>query len=426
MAEFTDSMSQDGPQHVEFDLSPADALTLDAILDSRSNPGRAHLHQDARAVRVASLLSLLDLPVPGETADQGALTDITLARIDRSSSQSSPLVQPPEEFELSEDDAEAFDALITANYDLSRVPGVLRQRATRISDLLALAGTPSPSTNQYAQAQGEDLVARTMANVPMRVRPRERLGFSVGGFRMADLVSVAAVLLIAASVVWPLLSTLRAQQHQAACGSNFASLSGAMGSYAGDYRDRFPMAAASLGGPTWWNVGAGPGQSNSANLYQLPKLQYTTLAKLACPNNAQAPRGSCTKSSNDWSDLGAVSYSYQVMFGEDRPAWHQDKPVVILADASPVTRRAARGEVIYPDQNSQNHDGRGQWALLTDGSGRWLTSPNVGGDNIWLPAALEVALQRAAERIKSGETSGTLEIHGNELPGSARDSFLGP
>lgn len=420
MAEFSDSMSFDDPRHFEPGLVPADANALDALIDCGLDAARAaKIGDSARVTKVAALMALLGTPQSSLNVNYEALTDVTVARVGRAAADDAQ-----GEEDLSPDDAEALDALITAGYDLSRVAGVLRPRATRISSLLALTGTPVSS--EVRPHAGEDLTSRTLDNVPVRVRPRERFSFSGGHMRMADLVSVAAVLLIAASVVWPLMSTLRNHQRQVACGSNVASVGAAMGTYAGDYRDHFPVVAASLGGPTWWNVGAGPGKSNSANLYQLPKLRYTTLATLACPSNASAPRGNCTQASDDWGSITDVSYSYQVMFGKDRPVWKQATPVVILADASPVTRRAARGQVVFPQQNSQNHDGRGQWTMLTDGSGRWLNQPHVGWDNIWLPAAIDLALQRAAERIGAGETSGTIEIHGNELPGSAQDSFLGP
>ncbi|MFA6044981.1 MAG: hypothetical protein WC718_08360 [Phycisphaerales bacterium] len=422
MAEFTDSMLFDDHQNFEWTLGAADARAVDAWINAKGDEAEGAKHAEpARVKKVAALMALVGTPATAANVDLDALTDVTVARVGRAASSNAQ-----GEDELSPDDAEALDALITAGYDVSRVPGVLRQRATQISNLLALSGTPVAVESRLQGGDGEDLVSRTLANVPLRVRPRERFSFSGGTIRMADLVSIAAVLLIAASVVWPLLSTLRTHQQQLACGSNFAGIGSAMGTYAGDYRDHFPVAAASLGGPTWWDVGAGPGKSNSANLYQLPKLQYATLATLACPSNSEAPRGTCTKTSNDWGCLTDVSYSYQVMFGSDRPIWKQPTPVVVLADASPVTRRAAAGLTIHPQQNSQNHQGRGQWALLSDGSGRWLTKPEIGSDNIWLPAAMELAMQKAAERIGAGETSGTIEIHGNELPSSAQDSFLGP
>lgn len=413
-------MSFDDQARFEWTLSEADARALEAWMDGEASQPAAHAEL-TRVGKVGALMALLGSPAIAGGTNLDALTDVTMARVGRASTGSDR-----GEDELSPDDAEALDALITAGYDVSRVPGVLRHRATRINNLLALSGVPVGVEERLRGGDGEDLVSRTLASVPLRVRPRERFSFSGGGIRMADLVSIAAVLLIAASVVWPLLSTLRTHQQQLACGSNFASIGSAMGTYAGDYRDHLPVAAASLGGPTWWDVGAGPGKSNSANLYQLPKLQYATLASLACPCNSSAPRGTCTKSSNDWSNISDVSYSYQVMFGKDRPVWKQAAPVVILADASPVTRRAALGQTIYPQQNSQNHGGRGQWALLSDGSGRWLTTPEIGSDNIWLPAAIDLAMQKAVERIGAGETSGTIEIHGNELPSSAQDSFLGP
>jgi hypothetical protein len=197
-----------------------------------------------------------------------------------------------------------------------------------------------------------------------------------------------------------------------------------MGSYAADHRDALPMAAASLAGPTWWDVGAGPGRSNSANLYQLPRLNYTRLATLACPGNAKAPCGPCDPKADDWGCIEEVSYSYRINFGA--PARWNDPTTIVLGDASPVTRRARAGQRVYANQNSTNHAGRGQWVLRGDGAGLWLTTPEHEGDNIWLPALYEVALKKAAQAVARGATQGEITIRGDELPDSAKDAFLGP
>jgi hypothetical protein len=196
--------------------------------------------------------------------------------------------------------------------------------------------------------------------------------------------------------------------------------------YGNDFNGSLPVASAGLGGPSWLDVGAGPGRSNSANLFALAKNGYTTLRQLACPGNEHAERGTCTPAANDWTSIDRVSYSYQVVFGQHRPTWESGPGVVVLADASPVIRRQLAGQAWHPLQNSANHGGRGQWVIRNDGSGGWLSTPVSNGDNIWLPAVLEVAISKIQDQVARGATAGQIEIRGDELPGSDRDSFLGP
>jgi hypothetical protein len=46
------------------------------------------------------------------------------------------------------------------------------------------------------------------------------------------------------------------------------------------------------------------------------------------------------------------------------------------------------------------------------------------GDNIWLPGQLEAIINTAREMQRSGLERGI--IHGNELPVSPTDTFVGP
>jgi hypothetical protein len=270
------------------------------------------------------------------------------------------------------------------------------------------------------------LVERTMALVVREAESGdapEVLRFPgnarAGGFRLADLVSVAAVLLIAGSIVWPVLSNVRHRGLMTACQANLASVGRSMGAYALDNRLNMPVAAASFGGGAWWNVGAGPGRSNSANLYTLARQQYAALAQLACPGNPAAPTLETRRDASDWKTLEEVSYSYQIMFGQHRPAWNAPR-MVVISDRSPVVLRAVRRELINPWENSPNHTGRGQDVMFTDGSVEWVDSPIVAEDNIWLPREIEDAIRRA-------QSAGRVDpIDGTETPSSKTDSFVGP
>ncbi|MCE7975376.1 MAG: hypothetical protein DYG92_13800 [Leptolyngbya sp. PLA1] len=395
----------------EWRLCDADCGAVDGLVEAAWC--REHSEACVRAARVREVLRLLEAgPAP-----DASLADATLARVLRAEGR---LANAEEA--LCIDDDEAMEVFMGSGYRLDRVPGSLRARAERIASLVTLVTVPG------GDGVSPDLVERTMSRIPIRVRTEQARTWrtTVGSFRLQDLVSIAAVLLIAGSVVWPVMATTKSMRSKTACGANINAVASAMGLYSGDYAGQLPLAAAGFGGGSWMNVGKGPGESNSSNLFTLARTGYASLKQLACPGNAKAPCGGCRPEQRDWADLEQVSYSYQIMFGPKRPVWEQGPRVVILGDASPIIRSQRAGLPWHPLQNSANHGGEGQWVLCSDGSGCFMTTPMAGDDNIWLPGVVEVALTRIADRIRQGQSSGIIEIRGNELPDSATDSFLGP
>lgn len=411
-------------------LSPPDAQALDALVES----GWSAPHDAPRAEKLASLLVLLQPPAPAAGAKQD-LVNLTMARILRMK----PPQAPSSRASLIPDDEEALDALIACGMDPEQTPASLRERARIHADLARLvargpgelAGSISPARN--------DLISRTMRAVEaqrageLNALPRfERARGRGRTLSLRDLVSVAAVMTIGASVVWPVAAGLRHAQRQAICGSNLASASGAFGMYAGVHRDALPMAAAGLGGAggltgvgnalgRWWDVGNRQAPSNSANLYTLTRTGFAPLASLACPGNPNAPTTPRGPDEIDWRSLGEVSYSYQIMFGAPPPAWRKSPNDVILADRSPVVLRAVRGDWIDPLESSPNHLARGQHMLRADGSALWSEKPVCeDGDNIWLPRVIEQAIRdvAASRRLRP--------IEGRETPADSHDAFLGP
>ena len=300
-------------------------------------------------------------------------------------------------------------------YDASRVAPSLRERARRLEALAGLA------TDAAAPSDGT-LIDRTLSRIDAfeeetsearRLPATRRRGLPI---RLADLVSVAAVVLIGAGVVFPILGAFREQGRRALCNSNLGNTASALSAYAGANRDALPVTTASLGGGRWWDVGA-PDHSNSANLYTLARDGYVNLATLACPGNPSAPTRPASADARDWRRLEEVSYSYQIMFGP-RPAWNGGGRVVVLADRSPVVLRAARHERPDPFANAPNHGGAGQHLLANDGAVSWADRPVLpSGDNIWLPRALEIRIR---------QTPGVIPLSGRELPDGADDTCLGP
>jgi hypothetical protein len=360
------------------------------------------------------------------------LTDVTMARLARIAN---PMAQA--EVSLTPEDAEALDAFVAAEFRVGKVPASLRPRAEKLESMVQLLAGPAPESFNAM------LVERTMRTIATsRPKPQDSQPLrATGGFRFADLVSVAAVLLMGVAVMWPVLSTVRGYSQRSDCATNFAGIASAMGLYSSDNRDQFPMAAASFGG-SWLNVGSTPDRSNAANLFTLARTKYLPLDTLACSGNPTA-KSDAGPDAMDWGSLPEVSYSYYIMFGKNRPSPMTSPETIILADRSPVVLRAASNESIpFPEENSPNHRGQGQWGLRADGSSQWLTSPQVGQDNIWLSGDQErfwnlvwphlPAIKRSLPKNTKtfvisiqGVPPGPL-MQGNELPASEADSFLGP
>jgi hypothetical protein len=406
--------SEERQTELEPTLASKDAVAIDALVDAGFDASR--IPASAERKRISRILSLLGLLRAGPGPDP-ALIDLTFARVLKAS-PSTAAAEPA----LTTDDQEALESLVMSGFDAARVPGALRARAAHQQSLLS-------SLTSSALSPSPDLLDRTLARVQDHIERNEnvynlntvRAGRS-SGLRLRDLLSVAAVILIGSAVLLPVMTSMREQSRRALCNTNLGATSLAMGSYAGANRDSLPVSTASLTpGGTWWQVGKEPRQSNSANLFTLTRAGYVPLSTLACPGNPAAPTANISPGAQDWRRLEEVSYSYQIMFGAQRPSWNRCPSAVILADRSPVILRAFRGEAVDPTCNAPNHACAGQHLLLNDGSVSWASSPILAnGDNIWLPRSIE-------NRIRQLTGQKPLPpLHGNETPEGADDTFLGP
>ncbi|MBX3363954.1 MAG: hypothetical protein KF866_04245 [Phycisphaeraceae bacterium] len=362
----------------------------------------------SRVDHVARMLDLLD--ASGIHPD-AALADLTFVRTMRTASEPS----------LTDLDAEALDALALSGYQPGKTHGSIRPRADKISRLLTLTieSGPSPSS---------DLVDQTLAKVEQAARDESaRLRIETARaarfpkLRIADLVSVAAVLLIGVSVLWPVMSSAREHARVATCQASLLGASLGFTAYAGSNRDHLPVITRGFGGGPWWDVGH-PTRSNSANVFTLARERYLDLSSLACPGNPLAPTALSDFRQHDWRALDEISYSYRIMFGPSRPFWSSaSENVIVLADRSPVVLRAVRGHLVDPLENSPNHGRSGQHVLRAGGDTQWLPTPvTETGDNIWLPRPIEMAIEQMSSprRVKP--------ISGTEVPQSLDDAFVGP
>ncbi len=402
---------------LEPQLAAKDAAAVDALFAAGLDASR--VPASAERKRVARVSSLLNLLRAGPGADP-ALVDVTLARVLRygSAGEASPGVEP----RLGADDQEALDALLMSGFETARVPGALRERAKKHHEVLSLLGESETMADS-------SLVDRTLARVQRHIDASEGAFNLAGvserrgtGLKLRDLLSVAAVVLIGSAVLLPVMSSMREQSRRALCKTNLGATALGMGTYASANRDSLPMTTASLApGGTWWQVGKEPQQSNSANLFTLTRAGYVPISTLACPGNPSAPTANVSPGAVDWRRLEEVSYSYQIMFGPQRPNWNRGAESVVLADRSPVVLHAIRGEAVDPCSNAPNHACEGQHLLRNDGSVLWAASPVLAnGDNIWLPRSVELRIRHLLGQKPVSP------IQGNEMPDAADDTFLGP
>lgn len=403
-------------------LSSSDAEALDALVKAGFDPAAVPTALRKRAEKLASLLGQLNTGPASLEADavaaarRAALVDATLARVlcTPTDACESPSVARPSAT-LCEADADAVDALVTASWNPGKVSSANAERAQRASSLLG--ALEHSQTDVLDDRNREDLIAATLARISREEHRRalaspEPALVSRSRFALTDLVSLAAMILIAISVVWPTLTATREHAKRQAGQSNLAGAGLGFSMYANDHDGELPKAQRSTSSQArWWNVGE-PGQSHSANLFVLVTSGYVTLSELSCPGNATAPIHLDLSAHKDWRAHEEVSFSYQ-LFGEDRPMWKTPVRVLVVVDKSPVVERARRGERFDSEMGSFNHMGLGQNALFSDGSVEWLGEPNLdSGDNIWLP------------RWATGDKDA--QIKGVEKPADARDVFVGP
>lgn len=400
---FGDDDFSDGPFPFDLgaQLSPEDRDAVDRLVGSGWNA-----EDEGRASRLMAILGALDrAPLP----EDRTLADVTMVRVARR------IELERREPELTPADADALDAWVLAGFDPARAPGSLKQRAAvhqRLASMVTTGGSAPSGLIDRTMARVREVDEAALEPIP--------IGRGRGGrVRFWDFVAVAASLVVGASVLWPVMNAVREDSRQTICASNLRASAFAMGSYAGANRDALPMASAGLPGRLWWNVGR-PEESNSANLFELTRQEYVGLDSLACPGNRVAPTRLTDPAARDWRRLDEVSYSYRIMFGNDRPRWSSPGSVVLLADRSPVVQRAVLGQPIHPMENSHNHGRRGQNVLFNDGSVQWLETPELSnGDNIWLPRDIEIVLDHLTGRRAS-------PLNGFETPAGVEDAFVGP
>jgi len=197
----------------------------------------------------------------------------------------------------------------------------------------------------------------------------------------SEIATVAAVLALFMSILFPAFGLARQRHWQSQCQSQFGDISGGLASYISDHDGQIPTVATAQGAP-WWKVGTqGPETpSNTRRAWLLVRGKYVPLSAFICP--ARRDRGRpdpdtvLVERYNDFPARSFVHYSVRID-GPQAAAPALGRKRVFLADMNPLSEEFPREFSTIPSillgdsllkANSRNHRGRGQNVLLDDGS----------------------------------------------------------
>ena len=359
-------------------LSPADAQLLDRLLAGEPLAEVVDEDEPNRAERVSRLLSLLE-HWQAEDSEPG-LTGRTLVHVMTTAPVS-----------LSPEDGDALDALLELRRQgLSDgpMPTGVRERAAGVQGVLNLleraADEPVPTglTERTIQAIHRDRHAQQQRSAMSAMAfATDRQG-SIG---LRQIATTAALLLLSVSILLPMLNNAKRQAEIAQCNQNLAGLGTDLQQIAFDQKGLTHQ----------------PNRDNTGLINPLAKLAQTNLDGSTIPpaqasyfvlldqRRVNSQHLACPSVSK--SDTTALYNGQNPAAGGPFRLFLQARP--IFADANPLYRVTPNGLVrddkIADLTRSNNHAGRGQNVLISDGSVRWMIRPaiqrnNQTSDNIWL------------------------------------------
>jgi hypothetical protein len=273
---------------------------------------------------------------------------------------------------LGDADAAAADRMLEDGFDPDRSPADDREAAVR--ELLGLLD------DYPVEPASDELVHATLARVARSEAEREqRMHFQnspeVGRrrVRLPDFFAVAAALLFAVGIGWPLLDSIDSQQRIMQSKNRLGAVNGAIAGFAGDWNgllpfDRNVMAEEDDQGTLPCAVGG----DWSRHLHQLAEQERLQSGHLFVDDDSQSARP-------------LVSYRVAWRLKTFRLDMHQPGDA-LAGDPNPVIiafRQHFRP--CHHTEGSLAHDGRGVVILRFDGSTPFLeTAETAGHDSIWV------------------------------------------
>lgn len=212
-----------------------------------------------------------------------------------------------------------------------------------------------------------------------------------------DVATVAAILMIVASIAFPTLNNMRNKACQIACSAGLSRVGQGISRYGNDNNGDLPAVATVLGDP-WWKVGdqGKANQSNTRHPWELVKNGYVEATDFVCGGRKNAISVKFTKGQlkelNDFPSREHISYSY--MFMCDKRAKHQwSGGTVLMADLNPIFEGVSASTTKEEFEKlslseklqkamSTNHR-NGQVVLFYDGSAVYKRIRIISGDDIY-------------------------------------------
>jgi anti-sigma-K factor RskA len=239
---------------------------------------------------------------------------------------------------------------------------------------------------QSSQAKLGELLAFEESRTPA---PRPALWVNIGR-RLA----MAAVFMIVGSVALKTIQYMRYYAVRTQCQAQLAGLANGISNYSADYNGRLPMVAISTGSP-WWKVGD-PGQDNVSNtrhIWLLVKGGYVGPNEFLCPGAKTGQLEPITdkqaKELFDFPNRKYIPYSLRLIC-EKPPSASSLGRKLIISDMNPLFENLPTDfgrplELKLNDKllkiNSNNHRGKGQNLLFSDGSVQFVNTRQVGINN---------------------------------------------
>lgn len=316
-------------------------------------------------------------------------------------------------------DARILDWLVEHGFDASKVKELPAEDHERALAVLRQINV----LDAYTVEQPHDsLVDATVARIDRYEADRAAaLQIANNGrvrrrVRLADIIGIAAMIMLSAAVLLPIASQVRAKSLATVCAANMRELGGGLASYANANHGQLVMAG--LGGSMF---GTSLASSETTNRRVAPPMppQAPTRAVITPSRDGKSititPDWGTYRHSSNLAKLVTDGYCEAhalncpgcekcvACFAYRVPATNSDfqlntpKRMVLVADANPVLELRLDGHRLETSLiSSRNHGDRGQNMLFSDGAVEWHLSPVLPSaniplqqatqfDNIWLP-----------------------------------------
>jgi len=315
------------------------------------------------------------------------------------------------------------EALISTNKEAAEIHSSLK---AAIAPLDSLEPEPCPNklvehtilrVNNLADSGRRQLQQLLAGEQTRNVITKSQLWWNLGKIAVA-----AAVFMLIVGVLVPTLGVARQRYQRQRCQMQMSGIFQGLSNYISDHDGQSP-AVATTAGAMWWKVGdkGDENQSNTRNIYLLPKGGYVELSNFVCTGyKGEKPLqldDSQIKRLKDFLNRSYVTYSFQVRCHRTRSGRLLCRKV-LMADLNPLFEQLpedfSRGLQLQLNRklltlNSINHNRRGQNVMFGDGHVMFLKTRFIGiaKDDIF-------TLQD------------TDEYQGCEVPSCETDFFLAP